>query len=75
MKECFKEGSSREGAEPEKFTIPLIIPENVARMAVHLTEYYQSRRMAYEKVSIVLLVPWCIILTVHGLGCYVIYSV
>ena len=33
------------------FEIPRVIPEEVAHMAVHLTEYYQSQRMAYEHVS------------------------
>lgn len=40
---------------PEEFVIPETIPENVARMAVHLTEYYQGQRMAYERVSM-----WCV---------------
>lgn len=56
MKECFKEANSDTDSEEEpavKFSIPHIIPEDVARMAVHLTEYFQSQRLAYEKVSII----------------------
>ena len=36
---------------PDDFVIPATIPESVAQMAVHLTEYYQGQRMAYEQVS------------------------
>lgn len=49
-----KEHDEKEdGDDPTSpLNIPTIIPEDVAQMAVHLTEYYQSQRLAYEKVSI-----------------------
>lgn len=54
MRECLREPGvndvTDEDAASQQFTIPTIIPEDVAQMAVHLTEYYQSQRMAYEQV-------------------------
>lgn len=52
MKESLKEpeNSATSSLEKESFNIPRIIPEDVAMMAVNLTEYYQSQRMAYEQV-------------------------
>lgn len=51
MGECLKgtgEVSNTDSAT--QFCIPKVIPEEIAQMAVHLTEYYQSQRMAYEEV-------------------------
>lgn len=49
--ECLKNtGSDADSEIATEFLIPSIIPEEVAQMAVHLTEYYQSQRLAYEEV-------------------------
>ena len=56
MGECLKTSitEAEDGADSElapQFCIPSTIPEDVAHMAVHLTEYYQSQRLAYEEVQ------------------------
>ena len=48
MTECLKD--TEDQLDSENFSIPTTIPEEVAHMAVHLTEYYQSQRLAYEQV-------------------------
>lgn len=56
MGECLKilpatdDDASADELTSTQFHIPSIIPEEVAHMAVHLTEYYQSQRLAYEEV-------------------------
>ena len=56
MSECLKHPEfdpefDTDSESAPQFCIPSVIPEEVARMAVHLTEYYQSQRLVYSAVS------------------------